>query len=243
MRVHSVLLQKYIWLKTRILINREIIVRLCSWGVDPHEWVLNHQVKSGMVSVSELAFRCVPMSGEISKFGIPKSHGKSFCKCCFDPGLWVHLSISFSYFSPLHVYCLPLLLSPYFSLSSSFIFSTCQTFLCLLSMKPLKSGGEAEIEVWNMKQSYIRSIQSAAQKLSWVKHLCTRKHTNAHTLQHIPTCNYLPLERIPILCRNTFWKKTDRSNNFSPQHYPVSLNCLLEIGATKQKLCRKLAKS
>lgn len=126
---------------------------------------------------------------------------EKFPKMLFDPGL----CISFSHFSPLPFLpsasasftFLPPFLPVFFFTPNMSV--TPQTFLHLLSTKtPTSSTGGWNRRVWNMKQSYVRTIQAAVEKLSRVKHLCTRKHTctqihsvlppKKKTLRRIPFC-------------------------------------------------------
>lgn len=128
---------------------------------------------------------------------------EKFPKMLFDPGLRARLSISFSHFSPLPF--LP-------SASASFTFlppflpvffftPTCLShlrhfFIFYLRRLQRQAKGGWNRRVWNMKQSYVRTIQAAVEKLSRVKHLCTRKHTCTQIHSVLPPKN--TLRRIPF---------------------------------------------
>lgn len=129
---------------------------------------------------------------------------EKFPKMLFDPGLRARMSISFRHFSPLPFLpsasasftFLPPFLPVFFFTPNMSV--TPQTFLHLLSTKtPTSSTGGWNRRVWNMKQSYVRTIQAAVEKLSRVKHLCTRKHTCTQIHSVLPPKKHL--EEDPLL--------------------------------------------
>lgn len=123
---------------------------------------------------------------------------EKFPKMLFDPGLRARMSISFRHFSPLPF--LP-------SASASFTFlppflpvffftPTCLShlrhfFIFYLRRLQRQAKGGWNRRVWNMKQSYVRTIQAAVEKLSRVKHLCTRKHTCTQIHSVLPPKKHL----------------------------------------------------
>lgn len=123
---------------------------------------------------------------------------KSFPKCCLTQ-VCVHAWVFHFVTSARSHFCRqPRLLSPSFRLSSLCFFSppTCLShlrhfFIFYLRRLQRQAKGGWNRRVWNMKQSYVRTIQAAVEKLSRVKHLCTRKHTCTQIHSVLPPKKHL----------------------------------------------------
>ena len=107
---------------------------------------------------------------------------KSFPKCCLTEvcvHAWVfHLVTS----ARSHFSRQPRLLSPSSRLSSLFPPPQHVCHTSDISSSSIYEDSDVNQRgwngrVWNIKQSYVRTIQAAVEKLSRLKHLCTRKHT------------------------------------------------------------------
>lgn len=136
----------------------------------------------------------------LSKFCISESHSKLWKVS--QNAVWPRSACTHEYFiSSLQPAPISAVSLGFFHLPSAFppcvffhpnMSVTPQTFLHLLSTKtPTSSTGGWNRRVWNMKQSYVRTIQAAVEKLSRVKHLCTRKHTCTQIHSVLPPKKHL----------------------------------------------------
>lgn len=119
-----------------------------------------------------MALKCSALSGKISKCGISESPGKLW-KVSVN-AVWPRSPCTLEYFVSAHSHlCCPSLL-----LSSLFFFFLHDCHTSDISSSSIYEASNVKRRgwngrVWNMKRSYVR-------KLSWVKRLCTRKHTLSH---------------------------------------------------------------